>query len=56
MCAGYDEGFAAFEERFADEGGHRGEWNAFVKNALHFRIAAGESIADDDEVGCGIEV
>ena len=54
--SGDDERFAAGEEFFAQERGHGGEGNALVEDALDFRIAAGERIADDDEIGSGVEI
>ena len=36
--------------------GHGGEGNALVEDALDFRIAARERVADDDEIGRGREV
>jgi len=51
-----DDRFTAFQEFFADESGHGGERDALIEDALHFRIAAGECVADDDEVRRRIEV
>ena len=54
--AGDDERLAAGEELLAQQRGHRSEGNALVEHAFHFGIAARERIADDDEVGRGIEI
>ena len=54
--SGDDERFAAFEKFLAQQRGHGGEGNALVEDAFDFRIAAGERIADDDEIGSGIEI
>jgi hypothetical protein len=54
--SGDDEGFATGEELFAQESGHGGEGNAVVKHALDFGVAAGERVADDDEVRHRIEI
>ena len=54
--SGDDEGLAACEELFAQQRGHGGEGNALVEDALDFGIAAGERVADDDEIGRGREV
>ena len=56
MSSGDDEGFAAFEEFFAQESGHGGEGNAVVKHAFDFGVAAGERVADDNEVRHWIKI
>ncbi len=53
--SGDDEGFAACEKLLAQQRGHGGEGNALVEDALDFGIAARERVADDDEIGRGIE-
>ena len=54
--SGDDEGLAAREELLAQERGHGGEGNALVEDALDLGIAAGERVADDDEIGRGREI
>ncbi len=54
--SGDDEGLAAFEEFFAQQRGHGGERNTLVEDALDLGIAARKRIADDDEIGKGIDV
>jgi len=54
--SGNDEGFAAFEEFFAQECGHRCKSDALVEDALDFGIAPGERVTDDYEIGNGVEV
>ena len=51
-----DERRAAAEEFFAQQCGHGGEGNALVEDALDFRIAARERVADNHEIGRGREV
>ena len=51
--SGDDERLAADEKLFAQQRGHRGEGNALVEDALDFRVAARERVADDDEIGRG---
>ncbi len=36
--------------------GHGGEWKAAVEDGFELRVAARDGVADDDEVGRGIEV
>ena len=54
--AGDDERLAAGEKFLVQQRGHGGEGNALVEDALDFRVAARERIADDDEIGRGIEI
>ena len=44
------------EKLLAQQGGHRGEGNALVENAFHLGIAARERVADDNQIGRGIEI
>ena len=54
--AGNHQRLAADEKLFAQQRGHRGEGNALVEYPLHFRIAARERIADDDQIRLRIEI
>ncbi len=54
--AGDDQRLAAREKLLMQQGGHRGKGNAVVEHALHFGIAARESIADHNQIGRGIKI
>ena len=51
-----DERFAASEEFCVEKGRQRPEGNPLVQDVFDFRIAARECVADDDEIGRGVEV
>jgi len=51
-----DEALAVGEEFVVDERGHRRHRDALVEDDFELRVAARDGVADDDEVGCGLEV
>ncbi len=61
-CGGFsvgsddDEGLACGEELVVEDGGHGGEGDAVVEDEFELGVAAGDGVADDDEVGAGGEV
>jgi len=56
MGAGDDEGFVALNKLVVNDACQRGEGDAAVEHGLDFGVAAGDGVADDDEMGGGFEV
>ncbi len=56
MRAGDHQRLPTDEKLLAQQGGHGGEGNPVVEHAFNLGVAAGERVADDDEVGSGIEI
>ncbi len=49
-----DEALAVGEELVVDERGHGGHGDALVEDDFELGVAAGDGVADDDEVGARV--